>query len=321
MSKNRILVIGSTGQIGSDLLPELIDLYGQDNVVAGVFNSEISEDLKNLIPSVSIDVTKYHQIEKAILENKINIVYNLASILSTLAEKEYKLAYDVNFNGAFNVFEASRITGIKQLIAVSSIAAFGDRAPKINTPNDTIQNPNTIYGISKVFTELMGNYYFEKKGLDVRGVRFPGIISWKVEATAGTTDYAVEIFYEAILNKSYTCFLSPDTRLPMMYMPDAISALVSLSECDSKQLKHRVDYNITSMSFTPKELAAAIKCKIPDFQMNYDVDYSRQEIADSWPSSLDDSIARNEWGWKPKYDLPDMVEDMLENLTKKLIRP
>ena len=318
MSKNRILVIGSTGQIGSDLLPQLMDLYGQENIVAGEFNGDLPEEIKNRIATVSIDVTKYQEIEKAILENKIDIVYNLASILSTLAEKENKLAYDVNFNGTFNVFEASKNAGIKQVISVSSIAAFGDRAPKINTPNDTIQNPNTIYGISKVFTELMGNYYFEKKGLDVRGVRFPGIISWKVEPTAGTTDYAVEIFYGAILNKSYTCFLAPNTRLPMMYMPDAISALVSLSECDSKQLKHRVDYNVSSMSFTPEELADAIKCKIPDFEINYDIDDSRQEIADSWPSSLDDSVARNEWGWRPKYHLSNMVDDMLENLTNKL---
>jgi len=318
VSKDRILVIGSSGQIASDLLPKLIDLYGCDNVVAGVFNSQLPDDLINNISTVPVDVTKYEQIEKAIRDYKINVVYNLASILSALAEKEHKLAYDVNFNGAFNVFEASAVTEIKQVIAVSSIAAFGDRSPKKNTPNDTIQNPNTIYGISKVFTELLGNYYFEKKGLDVRGVRFPGIISWKVEPTAGTTDYAVEIFYGAILKKSYTCFLSPNTRLPMMYMPDAISALVSLSECDSKRLKHRVDYNVSSMSFTPEELAEEIKRKISDFQMNYDIDYSRQEIADSWPDSLDDSVARNEWDWKPEYNLSEMVEDMLGNLTTKL---
>tara|TARA_Y100001934_G_C12186251_1_gene694087 strand:- start:11 stop:991 length:981 start_codon:yes stop_codon:yes gene_type:complete len=319
LSKNRILVIGASGQIGSDLIPRLIDRYGNNNVIAGVYNCELPDDLKNIIPDVSIDVTKYDQIEKAIIDNKIDVVYNLASILSTLAEKEFQLAYEVNFNGTLNVFEATRNTEVKQLIAVSSIAAFGDRSPKINTPNDTIQNPNTIYGISKVFTELLGNYYFEKKGLDVRGVRFPGIISWKVEPTAGTTDYAVEIFYGAILNKSYTCFLGPDTRLPMMYMPDAISALISLSECDSSRLKHRVDYNVASMDFTPAELAIEIKRKIPDFEMNYEIDYSRQEIADSWPSSLDDSAARAEWDWDPKFNLSGMVDDMFENLTAKLI--
>ena len=314
----KILVIGAGGQIGSDLIPILRKKYGNDNVISAGYENDLPSYIKDNGPHTYIDVRNKKQIEQVICQYNINTIFNLASILSALAEKKLLLSYEVNFTGLINVLEASKENNVKQVILVSSIAAFGDRAPKINTPNDTIPNPNTIYGISKVFTELMGNYYFEKKGLDVRGVRFPGIISWKVEPTAGTTDYAVEIFYGAILNKSYTCFLAPNTRLPMMYMPDAISALVSLSECDSKQLKHRVDYNVSSMSFTPEELADAIKCKIPDFEINYDIDDSRQEIADSWPSSLDDSVARNEWGWRPKYHLSNMVDDMLENLTNKL---
>ena len=201
---------------------------------------------------------------------------------------------------------------------LNRIAAFGAGTPLDNTPNDTIQRPSTLYGISKVFGELMGDYYFHKLGLDVRGVRLPGIISWKTEPTAGTTDYAVAIFYGAIRDQSYTCYLEPDTRLPMMYMPDAILSLVKLAEADVAGLKHHSDFNVNSMSFTPTELYEAINARVPEFTMSYEIDPMRQAIADSWPNSLDDSAAREEWGWQPEYDLDAMVDDMLENLRKKL---
>ena len=200
----------------------------------------------------------------------------------------------------------------------SSIAAFGPESPVNKTPNDTIQKPNTIYGISKVFTELMGSYYASKFDLSVRGVRLPGIISWKVEPTAGTTDYAVAIFYGAIRDNRYTCFLRPDTRLPMMYMPDAIDSLIQLESADGDRLTHNCDYNVNSMSFTCEELAHVISRRFPGFKIEYDVDPVRQAIADSWPDSLDDTLARKEWGWDPKYDLEAMVDDMIENLSKKL---
>ena len=201
---------------------------------------------------------------------------------------------------------------------VSSIAAFGPETPSDNTPNDTIQKPNTHYGISKVFTELLGNYFSTKLNLDVRGVRLPGIISWKVEPTAGTTDYAVAIFYEAIRKKYYTCPLAENTKLPMMYMPDAILSLIKLAQVEKSQLKHFADFNVNSMSFTPADLAIAIKKRIPEFEINYKINPMLQSIADSWPDKLDDSVARIEWGWKPKYDLNSMVDDMIINLTQKL---
>ena len=317
----RILVTGACGQIGSEIVPALRDRFGADNVVAGFHITPLPEDMKESGPYTRVDVTNYDQVEQAIQELNIDTVYHLASILSALAEDQRQVAYDVNFNGLHNVLESSHQRGLERVMVVSSIGAFGPETPGDNTPNDTVQKPNTHYGISKVFTELMGNYYSTKLGLDVRGVRLPGIISWKVEPTAGTTDYAVAIFYGAIRDNRYTCFLGPDTRLPLMYMPDAISALMNLAEANSKRLRHHADFNVNAMSITPAELAAAVRKRLPDFEIDYEIDPLRQGIADSWPDKLDDTVAREEWGWKPHYDLGAMVDDMLDNLRRKLDQP
>ena len=313
----RILVTGAAGQIGSELVPALRQKFGKDNVVAAGHIERLPDELLDG-PNTLIDVTKYEDIENAIKEFRIDTVYHLASVLSALAETRRKLAYEVNFTGVNNVLEASLANGLEMVVIPSSIAAFGLDTPGENTPNDTLQKPNTVYGISKVFTELMGNYYSTKLGLKVRGVRLPGIISWKVEPTAGTTDYAVAIFYGAIRENSYECFLGPDTRLPMMYMPDAISALMGVAEADETLLEHHADFNVNAMSFTPNELALSIKKKLPEFEMTYHIDSLRQAIADSWPDKLDDSVASKEWGWSPKYNLDSMVDDMLCNLATKL---
>lgn len=313
----RILVTGSAGQIGSELVPALRQKFGKDNVIAAGHIEPLSDELIDG-PHTLIDVTKYEDIENAIKEFRVDTVYHLASVLSALAETRRKLAYEVNFTGVNNVLEASLANGLEMVVIPSSIAAFGLNTPRDNTPNDTLQKPNTVYGIAKVFAELMGNYYSTKLGLKVRGVRLPGIISWKVEPTAGTTDYAVAIFYGAIRENKYECFLGPDTRMPMMYMPDAITALMGVAEADGNLLEHHSDFNVNAMSFTPRELALSIKRQLPEFEITYRIDSLRQSIADSWPDKLDDSVASKEWGWRPKYHLDSMVDDMLTNLGRKL---
>ena len=314
----KILVTGATGQIGSELVPELRRLYGNDNVIAAGNKTQPSEELKSG-PFIVVDVTNYEKIVRAIEEYDIGKIFHLSSILSAAGEKNPQAAYQVNFNGLYNVLEAARENEVERVIVPSSIAAFGPDTPK-HTPNDTIQRPATAYGISKVFGELWGAYYFKRFGLDVRGVRFPGIISWKVEPIAGTTDYAVAIFYGAIREGKYTSYLGPDTRLPMMYMPDAVNALVKLEQADVRRLKHHADFNVAAFSFTPAELAEAIKKRIPNFIIDYKIDPVRQAIADSWPDSLDDSVAREEWGWKHEWSLDRMVDDMLRNLRIKLMK-
>lgn len=318
MSKEKILVTGAAGQIGSELVPVLRTRHGSENVIAAGHNTQLPEDIKNTGPSISVDVLDYKQLDKAIKEHGVSIIYHLSSILSALGEQKPQLAFMVNVNGLYNVVEAARENGLKRVIIPSSIAAFGPETPQDNTPNDTIQKPRTMYGVSKVFGERLGDYYFYKFGLDVRGVRFPGIISWKTEPTAGTTDYAVAIFYEAIRKRQYESYLNSNARLPMMYMPDAVKALMDLADANVDKLKHHTDFNVNSMSFTPQELAETIKKRLPDFAISYKIDPVRQVIADSWPSSLDDSAARREWGWKPDWDLETMVDDMLANLEKKL---
>ena len=314
----RILVTGASGQIGSELVPALRERYGAQNVVAAGRVTPLAPDVLESGPSTRIDVRQYEQLEEAIKGYGIDTIYHLGSILSARAERERSLGHEVNINGLFNVLEAAAQNKLERVIIPSSIAAFGPGTPADNTPNEAMQKPNTLYGISKVFGELIGNYYFDKVGLDVRGVRLPGIISWKTEPTAGTTDYAVAIFHGAIREKRYTCYLRPGTYLPMMYMPDAVMSLVQLAEADVAGLQHYADFNVNAMSFAPEELEAAIRKRVPDFVMDYDIDPLRQAIADSWPNSLDDSAARREWGWSPQYDLDATVDDMMVNLSRKL---
>ena len=314
----RILVTGAAGQIGSELVPALRALYGSDNVVAAGHRTPLPDEVRDGGPSITLDVTSRDDFEAAIRDRDIAVIYHMASILSALAEANRQTAHAVNVNGLYNVLEAAVSCGVAQVNIPSSIAAFGPDTPREHTPNETLQRPNTLYGISKVFGELLGNYYSEKLGLDVRGLRLPGVVSWKTEPTAGTTDYAVAIFYGALRERRYTCYLEPDTRLPMMYMPDCIKAIMDLAQADLPALTHHADFNVSAISFTPSELADAIRRRIPDFQMRYDIDPLRQGIADSWPDSLDDSAARDEWGWTPRYDLDMMVDDMLANLSSKL---
>ncbi len=310
----RIMVTGGLGQIGSELVPYLRDRYGRENVI--VADIRVPENLEEIEPFVKLDVRDEEAIIRVIKENDIDFIYHLAAILSARGEQNPQLAFDVNIRGLYAMLEAGRKTGVERIMVPSSIAAFGPETPKDNTPNDTILKPRTMYGISKVTGELLGLYYWEKYGLDVRGVRYPGIISWKAPPGGGTTDYAVEIFYYALRGEKYTCFLREDATLPMMYMPDAIKAITQLAEAPSENLVHRTDFNVQAMSFSPGELVEEIR-KYVDFEVEYRPDY-RQKIADSWPRSLDDSAARREWGWKPDYDLPTMVRDMIENLRRKL---
>lgn len=313
----KILVTGATGQIGTELVPALRKKYGFENVIAAGHSRTPAEDLKSG-PYIIADVTDYKAVEDAIKSLGITHIFHLSSILSAGGEKNPELAFQVNIIGLHNILEAARKNNVQQVVYPSSIAAFGIETPKDSTPNETIQRPATIYGISKVFGELLGNYYFKKFGLDVRGVRFPGIISWKEEPIGGTTDYAVQIFYAAVREGCYTCYLREDTALPMMYIPDAIKVLIDLSEADINALNHHADFNVNSMSFTPAQLADAIRKEIPGFAIEYKIDPLKQAIADSWPASLDDSAARKEWSWKPSFDISDMTKDMVANLRRKL---
>jgi len=311
----RILVTGATGQIGSELVPELRKIHGGENVVVGVHRRPPSEDLA-YGPFEEVDVTKRETIKKVMEEYDIDTIYHMAAILSAAGEMNPWLAWDVNVNGTYNVLEVAREHDMVRVWHPSSIAVFGPETPRDNTPQETVLKPRTMYGLTKVALELLGNYCFEMFGLDVRGVRYPGIISSKTPPGGGTTDYAVEIFYEAIKHKHYTCFLREDTVLPMMYMPDCIKATIDLMNADLSKLKHHADFNLAAMSFSPRELAEEIKKHIPDFTIDYKPD-SRQEIADSWPKTIDDSAAREEWEWNPSYDLAAMTADMLDKLGRR----
>ena len=313
----KILVTGALGQIGSELIVKLREVYGKDNIIAS--NRRIKEKHKDLIesgPFEIVDINNIKQMAEAVDRYKVNSIINLAAILSAKGEKDPSTCWDINMNGLINVLELGREKGL-QIFNPSSIAAFGPSTPQDHTPQDTIQRPTTMYGVTKVAGELLCDYYFKKYGVDTRGVRFPGIISYETLPGGGTTDYAVHIFYEAIQHKKYTSYIDKGTKMDMMYMPDALDAIIQLMEADPYRLNHRNAFNVTAMSFEPEELAAAIRKHIPDFELDYDVDPVRQAIAESWPNFMDDSAAREEWHWNPKYDLDTMTKDMLEKLMNK----
>ena len=312
----KILVIGSAGQVGSELVPALREIYGSENVVATGRKTPLPSNITENGPVIYLDALNKESLAKTIYERDIDTIFHMASILSATGEKMPQSAWNININGLINVLEIGRSYSIDRIIWPSSIAAFGPTTPRENTPNETILQPSTMYGISKVSGELLIEYYFKKYELDTRSMRLPGIISSETLPGGGTTDYAVEIFYEAIKNKNYTCFLKEDTRLPMMYMPDCSKCMIDLLEADASKLKRHV-YNITAMSFSAGELAAEIKKYIPEFTVEYKPDF-RQAIADSWPMSIDDSLARAEWGWNPVYDLSKMTKNMIEILSKRL---
>ncbi len=317
-SMKKILVTGATGQIGSELTIELRKRYGKDNIVAAGHKRAPSDKLLHSGPFEYIDVTDRQSIERVIEKYDIDTIYHLAAILSAIGEENPQLAWHVNMGSLYNVLEIAREHQLTRIFWPSSIAVFSPDAPRINTPQDTVLIPRTMYGVTKVAGELLCNYYFNKYGLDVRSVRYPGIISSETLPSGGTTDYAVEIFYEAIKNRQYTCFVREDTVLPMMYMPDCIKATIDLMEADFSKIKHRTSYNVSAISFSAGELAAEIRKYIPSFKCDYKPDF-RQQIADSWPMSIDDSVARREWGWNHTYDLASMTKDMIEKLSKKLV--
>jgi nucleoside-diphosphate-sugar epimerase len=312
----QLLVTGAVGQIGSELTTTLRRRYGKEKVVATDIRMPTDVELRDDGPFEFLDVTDPHHITRVMQMHDVDTIYHLAAILSATGESRPGLAWQINMNGLYNMLEAARQYQCK-LFFPSSIGAFGPSTPQDKTPQDTIQRPDTIYGVTKVAGELLCDYYHKRFGLDARGVRFPGLISYETEPGGGTTDYAVDIFYQTIRHKKYTCYLKPDTLLDMMYMPDAIRAMVQLMEADGSKLVHRNAFNITAMSFTPRMLAEEIRKHVPEFVIDYDIDPVRQAIADSWPNSMDDSCARVEWGWKPEYDLARMTKDMIEVLSQK----
>ena len=314
----KILVTGALGQIGSELTQGLREIYGAENVVASDLR-EVEEQREVMEAGAFelLDVTNGEDMLNVVKKHDVDTIVHLAAILSAVGENNPALAWNVNMNGLYNVLEIARKEDCS-VFTPSSIAAFGENTPKDNTPQDTIQRPNTMYGVTKVSGEILSDYYFERYGVDTRGVRFPGLISYKTLPGGGTTDYAVHIYYDAIKKKEYTSFIEKGTKMDMMYMPDALNAITTLLEANPDKLIHRNAFNITAMSFEPEEIAASIKKQMPEFVMNYDVDPVRQSIANSWPNSIDDTCAREEWGWNPKYDLDSMTKDMLEKLSKKL---
>lgn len=314
MTKQRILVIGASGQIGVELTLALRKIYGNNNVIA----SDLREQnplLEGSGPYVSLDVMNKEMLHVQVIRQNITQIYLLAAILSATGEKNPNLAWHLNMQGLLNVLDIAREENLHKVYWPSSIAVFGPTSPKVNCPQQTIIEPITVYGISKYAGEFWCNYYHQRFGVDVRSLRYPGLISYKSAPGGGTTDYAVEIFHEAKEEKKYQCFLNEDTYLPMMYMPDAIKATIELMEAPASKISIRTSYNISGMSFSPKEIAEEIKKHIPEFEITYKEDY-RQSIANSWPQSIDDAVARNDWGWKEEYNLSTMVKDMLENISK-----
>lgn len=315
MTKDKILVIGASGQIGVELTLALRNIYGNANVVA----SDLREQnplLEGTGPYVSLDVMNKEMLHVQVIRQNFTQIYLLAAILSATGEKNPNLAWNLNMTGLLNVLDIAREEKIKKVYWPSSIAVFGPTSPKQNCPQQTIIEPATVYGISKYAGEFWCNYYYNRFGVDVRSIRYPGLISYKSAPGGGTTDYAIEIFNDALSDNHYDCFLAEDTYLPMMYMPDAIRGTIELMEAPAEKISIRHSYNLSGMSFSPKEITASIKKHIPDFTIDYKPDY-RQAIANGWPQSINDSVAANDWGWKPEYDLERMVGDMLTNLEGK----
>jgi nucleoside-diphosphate-sugar epimerase len=312
----KILITGSLGQIGSELALELKKIYGADNVITSDLrpSSTVPSEFQ---PYETLDILDKNRLAEIIKKHNISVIYHLAAILSAAGEKNPQLCFDVNITGLYNVLEVARELSIKQIICPSSIAVFGPETPRDNTPQQTVILPKTIYGVSKASGELICDYYVLKYGMDIRGLRYPGLISYKTLPGGGTTDYAVEIFYEAIKQKKYQCFLKADTTLPMMYMADAIRGTIQLAETDFKKLKNYSNFNFAGVSFSCQELADEITKIIPDFKISYQPDF-RQKIADSWPKSIDDQEARSQWGWKAEYDLSKITTDMIKNLRTKI---
>ncbi len=313
----RILVTGALGQIGSELVVTLRARYGSEAVIASDIRLPPLETLRPGERFEFLDSTNARQIQDIVRNGEVGTIYHLAALLSATSEEKPHVAWELNMGGLYKVLEVARQHDCKVFFP-SSIGAFGPGTPKDNTPQDTIQRPTTMYGVTKVAGELLCDYYHRRFGVDTRGLRFPGLISHAAHPGGGTTDYAVAIFYDAIRYRRYTCFLKPDTRLDMMYMPDALAALVALMEADPTRLIHRNSFNVTAMNFTPEELAGEIRKHIPPFEIRYEIDPVRQGIADSWPHSLDCSAARDEWGFAPQYDLGAMVEDMLTKLRARI---
>nr|WP_311490565.1 NAD-dependent epimerase/dehydratase family protein [uncultured Alloprevotella sp.] len=315
-----ILVIGATGQIGSELTMKLRSIYGNDHVVAGyIVGAEPKGELAESGPAEVCDVTDGEAIERIVTKYNIDAIYNLAALLSVVAEHKPLLAWHIGIDGLIKVLEVARQYNCF-VFTPSSIGSFGPETPADQTPQDTIQRPRTIYGVSKVTTELLSDYYHRKYGIETRSVRFPGLISNVTPPGGGTTDYAVDIYYSAVRGEKFVCPIAQGTYMDMMYMPDALKACVQLMEADASRLVHYNGFNIASMSFAPEEIFAAIKKYRPAFEMEYNVDPLKQSIANSWPNSLDDSAARTEWDWKPSFDLDTMTQDMLEKLSARLLK-
>ncbi|MBM3412508.1 MAG: NAD-dependent epimerase/dehydratase family protein [Bacteroidetes bacterium] len=314
MRKEKILVIGASGQIGVELTLALRKIYGQYQVIAADLREQ-NQLLEGTGPYVSLDVMNKEMLHVQIIRQNITQVYLLAAILSATGEKNPALAWNLNMQGLLNVLDIAREEKLSKVFWPSSIAVFGPSSPRVNCPQQTVIEPTTVYGISKYAGEFWCNYFWNRFGVDVRSIRYPGLISYKSEPGGGTTDYAVEIYLEALREKKYTCFLKEDTYLPMMYMPDAIRATLELMEAPVSAIKFRTSYNVSAMSFSPREICHSIQEHIPAFEMNVVPDY-RQQIADSWPQSIDDSPARADWGWKEEYNLAAMTKDMLANLSR-----
>ena len=314
MSKS-ILIIGACGQIGTELTLKLRSLYGRDSVIASDIR-EGNKELMNSGPFELLNVMDTHAIENVLNKYSIEEVYLMAAMLSATGERFPEKAWELNMNSLFNILNLAKENKIKKVFWPSSIAVFGPTTPKENTPQETIMEPTTVYGISKLAGERWCEYYFNRYGVDVRSIRYPGIISWKADPGGGTTDYAVEIYHNALLIGKYNSFLNSETKLPMMYMDDAIDATIQIMNAKPKDIKIRSSYNLAAMSFTPEEIAEEIKKMVPEFKISYNTDF-RQRIADSWPKSMDDSKAREDWGWKHRFDLKKMSEQMLKSLHSK----